>query len=58
MEFRINVFAFIMDCNNLGELLSYSKKDLMRQRGFGKKAYEEIKKYINNSGWHPGGLLK
>jgi hypothetical protein len=47
-----------MDCNNLGELLTYSKKDLMRQRGFGKKAYEEIKKYINNNGWYPGGLLK
>jgi hypothetical protein len=38
-----------MDCNNLNELLSYTKKELLGKRGFGKKAWEEIERYLKYS---------
>jgi DNA-directed RNA polymerase alpha subunit len=58
--FSTRVFHVLrfMDCNNLAELLNFTRKELMGKRGFGRKALSEIKDYLENSEWEINYLIK
>jgi succinate dehydrogenase flavin-adding protein (antitoxin of CptAB toxin-antitoxin module) len=46
-----------MDCGRLQDLLAYTEREIMKKRGFGKRALEELREYFQKSGWGFNRLL-